>query len=467
MPTTPAPPPPDLSDDNVLVPAGSAQRGLWFAQELDPASAAYLLGHAFELTGTLDVAALSTAFDDVVARHESLRTGFRQWNDELYQVIHASVPPVLTIRDVAAGDVVQAIEDELNIPFALDRPPLLRVRLLRVDRGCHVLIVVLHHIVADGVSVGLLWADLSACYLARRAGTAATLPELPLQYADFAGWEHDWRDSEQYRDHLDAWTKRLTGAPAAIDLPLGVADKVPAWQGGNLTRWLDADVSLAMDRFARQHRVTRLIALLTVFAGVLHRWAGQSDVVVGSPVSLRDQPGLDRVVGPMINSMALRTSWEDDPTATDAVGRVRLAVIDGLTHKQVPFDHLVGALPALRSSGRAPILQVMFAHQDDADHGNDCPILPGVSMRQLPARNNTAKFELSLDCLRDGDQLRCEFEWSGQRLDRELVELFAEHFGKAAEYMVQHANARVGEWPLHDSRPTDDDWLVKFVAEQR
>jgi hypothetical protein len=456
--------PQDLPDDCVLVPAGSAQRGLWIIQELDSASSAYALGHAFELTGPLDTAALAAAFDDLVTRHETLRTCFRQWDDDLYQVIHADVPSVLSVQEVAAADVGRTIDEALDTPFALDRTPLLRVRLLRVAPAHHVLVVVLHHIIVEGVSVGLLWDDLASRYSAHRDGLASTLPALPLQYADYASWERDWLDSPEYRVQLETWRERLAGAPAAIDLPRTTTGDGPAWQGGSLTTWLSPGLVGSLEKLAQEHRVTRLMVLLMVFAGVLHRWSGQSDVVVGMPVSLRDQPGLSTMVGLMINSVPVRTHWGDDPTATEALERTRQSTVDALANKLVPFDQLVGALPEHRAPGRSPVFQVMFAHQDDADQAADGPRLADVSVRRLPAHNDTAKFELSLDCLREDDRLRCEFEWSNQRLDHDLAELFATHFGNAVEHVAAHVDARVGEWPLDDRLGEMDVRLAEFMA---
>ncbi|HEY3748176.1 MAG TPA: condensation domain-containing protein [Pseudonocardiaceae bacterium] len=453
-----------LPDDCVVVPAGSAQRGLWLTQELDPASPAYLITNAFVIDGDLDVPALAAALDELVVRHESLRTGFLSVGNEIHQVIHETVPSVLRVADVTTDeDVAAAVERENSTPFDLARPPLLRVLLLRRAARRHALVVALHHIVVEGVSIELLWADLAVLYSAAVDGTPAGLPELPLRYADFAAWQDEWMRTDDYREQLGFWRDHLTGAPPAISMPEAAADG-PSWQGGSHSVWLSEAGTASVAAFARRHDATSFMALLMVFSGVLHRWSAQPDVIVGTPVTLRDQPGLENVVGLLINSVPLRLTWGDDPTAADALRRVRIATAEAMAHKQVPFDHLVTALPELREPGRDPIMQVMFAYQDEL--GAETGLrLADTSIRPIPVRVRTAKFDLSLDCVIERRRLRCAFEWSDDRLDQGLVRLFADHFLLSLRHVLEHGQARVGEWPLAD-QPSTPDWLASFLGEQ-
>ncbi|MFD9698192.1 condensation domain-containing protein [Lentzea sp. NPDC059081] len=460
----------DLPDDCVLVPAGSAQRGLWLTQALDPASPAYLITHAFELRGELDVAALAEALDGLVARHEALRTGFLGHGEEIHQVIHDVVPPVLRVENAADEETaLAAIDRESGTPFDLTRPALLRVLVLRLGAGRHMLSVALHHIVVEGVSVELLWTELEVLYRAACVGAPALLPELPLQYADYAAWEHEWIAGTDYAGQLGFWREELAGAPAAIDLPAPAAGDRPSWQGGTHAVELTEAETASVLAFARDHQATPFMVLLMVFGGVLHRWSGQPDVVVGTPVTLRDRPGLEHVVGVLINSLPLRLRWQDNPTGATALDRVRETTGNALARKRVPFDHLVAALPGLRAPGRDPVMQVMFAY--GAEDGGAVAVnglrLRGLAVSRLDLRAGTAKFDLSLDCVLTGGRLRCVLEWSDQRFDREFAEIFAEHLVVALRHVVAHDGDRVGDWPLPcEDEEQESDWPAGFLHEE-
>jgi len=455
-----------LPEDCVLAPAASAQRGLWITQELDPTSPAYLIAHVFKICGELLVPALSSALDGLVARHETLRTSFLGFGDEIHQVIHAAVPPVLRIAD-AEDDraVASAVERETATPFDLARPPLLRALLLRIDAVQHVLVIVLHHIVVEGVSVELLWDDLAVLYRSARDGGQAQLPELPLQYADFAAWEDAWLKTHDYQEQLDFWRRQLAGAPSAIDLPAAVSGTGPSWRGETHALHLSEEETTAAVELARRHQVTPFMVLLVVLSGVLHRWSGQPDVIVGTPVTLRDQPGLEGVVGVLINSVPLRLTWSDDPTGAVALDRARTVTGEAFARKRIPFDHLVTALPGLRQPGRNPIMQVMFAYQGEREAAESGLRLVGTSASRIEGCADTAKFDLSVDCVLSEGQLLCVFGWSNQRLDRKLAELLSEHFIAALRHLIARADARVGEWPLAANEPRASSWLAGFVGD--
>ncbi len=435
-------------------PASSAQRGLWLTQMMDPTSPAYLIVHAYEISGPLDTAALCRAVDAVVARHDTLRSSFEHRDDELVVLVHPAHSLEIEVEDLSGSEDVdaalaQVLDAERGTPFDLSQAPLVRVRLLRTASQRHVLVLAVHHIAADGASVELMWHDLAESYEAAVNCADPRLAPPEASYGDFAAHEREWSRSPDYAEQLAYWTGQLRGA-TAIDLPVR-EDGDAAWRGGLHTVRLSEEDTAALMRLTRERRVTPFITMLTIYAGVLHRWSGQSDVVVGSPVAVRDLPGASQVVGMLVNTVALRTVWDDDPTAETALDRVLTATAEGLGHRAVPFDQVVGALPAAREPGRAPVTQVLFGYA--TDNGADGLRLPGLQVRHLPAVVDTAKFELTLDCVLADGRMMCAFEWSEQRLDRELVDIFAEHFVAAARFVAAHPEARVGEWPLMPEEP--------------
>ena len=436
-----------------LVPAGSAQRGLWLTQALDPTSPAYLVNHAFELVGDLNVPALTEAFDQLVARHEALRTGFVALNKDVHQVIHPRAVltlPVEDVRDSADRDtaVAAAVAEVTGRPFDLTRPPLIRARLLCIDDGRHVLVVAVHHIVVDGTSMGVLWRELDALYRAVTSAGRSELPPLDIGYADFAAWEAGWLDTADYREQLAFWQATLDDAPAVIELPAHGSADGPGWRGGGLVVPLPVAETTALLELSRTHGVTPFMSLLLVFSGVLHRWTDQATVVVGSPVSIRDEPGLDNAVGMLVNTVPFRTEWGDDPTLAVALRRISAVTLDALARKFVPFDHIVAALPGLRVPGRAPVMQVMFGYASDQDSAAVDLRLGDLAVAPVRLPTSAAKFDLSLDCLLENGRLLCSFEWSDQVLSGHLGELFAGHFVAAIRHVLRHPESRVGEWVL-------------------
>lgn len=449
--------------------AGSAQQGLWLTQQLDPASPAYHISHAFELIGPVDVDALEGALSFLVKRHEALRTSFVHRGNNLYQVIHPDHGPVLE-RAQADDDLSAAILARQSAPFDLASAPLMRTTLWQQRQDHYYFAVTFHHIIADGVSVGILWRELSAVYAALRGGGMPDLPHIPLSYADFAAWQGKWLKTPEYQRALSYLTDRLSDGPAAIDLPVDSSASGTSagagWRGDSRGFEVSERDTASLLGLARTHGSTIFAAMLAVYSGVLYRWAGQADIIVGIPVSLRDQPSLAGVVGMFVNTVPIRVHWGDDPRADIALRRVSAAVAGALSARHVPFHHVTTALPANRTRRRSPIVQVMFSLEEDGQPAAAGPELVSVSVRPMACPARSAKFELSLDCLLAGGQLMCVLEYSDQRFDHVLARRFTDHLALAIRDVIGHPRHRVGEWPLHEPEPgfapsatglTDDD----------
>ena len=441
-----------LPGDAALAPTSSAQRGIWSTLILEPDSTAYHIGHAFDIHGPLDMLALRTALARLVARHEVLRTGFTSPEDGFYQVIHRTVSCDVAVLPVPTTDeegIQAAVSAEFHRRFMLDRPPLLRATVFPVADRRHVLTLVVHHLIADAQSVDRLWRELADMYEEAVGGRPAVLAEIPLEYADYAGWESEWLESAEYRADVDFFRDRLRDAPKAIDLPLPARD-VPAWHGGTERLVLSADLTEALLAFGRSRRVTPFTLLLTIFAGVLHRWSGQSVVVIGTPASVRSDPGLENAVGLFINSVILPTRWGDDPPFDSALVAIRDLAVECLARQRCPFGQLVADLRPSRDPRRAPVFQVLYTH---ANAVVSPPRLAGLTVEQMVVPVPTAKFELSLDTALVDGRLHCDLEWSAQRFTPQTAACFLDHFRVAAEHVVRDPRTRVGEWLMGQSTP--------------
>lgn len=449
--------------DAEWAPASSAQRGLWLADALDPGGASYVVVRAFELAGRLDEVALASALSQLIARHGALRTGVVRDGDQIFQrILTRFDEPVLRIRDLTAEpDPTRAaralVTSELVTPFDLTRPPLVRAWLAHLGPERAVLIVSVHHAVVDERSLELMWQELSELY-----GTEPRLVPAPAQYADYARWEQQWLASESYREQLERRCQQLEGSPTATALPDAVPPEgmhpglasepslAPARGAGAEFSVARDDVERLLDG-ARRHGATPFTALLAMFCGVLHRWTAQPDVVVGVPMSTRDRPDRDSMIGMLVNTVPVRTVWADNPTLEQTLARARTAVLQGMSGKRVPFDQLVSALPALRERGRTPIVQVAFGYSEgDGQSGLQ---LPGVVSAELPIGCETSKFDLSVDCALRSDGLLLVLEWNTRCFDREMAGRLAADLGTAVAYVSRHSSARVGDWPLARTHP--------------
>ncbi|MFI0942886.1 condensation domain-containing protein [Streptomyces sp. NPDC021020] len=388
-------------------PLAFAQRGIWFLDRWQPDSGLYGARETLRLVGPLDVTALRRAVDAVVARHVVLRTSFPEDGGAPVQVAApaGTVPvPLVDLRRLgprereAAAARLRRAEAEWH--FALASGPLLRAVLLRTADDEHLLLLSLHHIVADGWSYALLVAELSAHCTAFGTGAEPQVPELPLQFADFAAWQEDRARAGAFRAGLDQWRERLAGAPAVLDLP---ADRprpaVRDHHSGIAGSVLPAEVADGLRRLARREGATLFMTLLAGFHAVLHLWSGEADVVVGCPVAGRSHRDLEPLIGCFVNTVAVRCDTGGDPDFGTLLGRVRAAVLDAQARQDVPFELVVEELGLARSTAHSPVFQAMFAYQNVPRPVWD---LAGVAVEPVGLTHPAEAFDLSLTMADDG-----------------------------------------------------------------
>jgi amino acid adenylation domain-containing protein len=433
-------------------PLSFAQRRLWLLEQMYPGASTHNVAYAFRLTGQLDPAALRAALSDVVDRHEALRTVFLLIDAEPRQVVQASVPVSLVDervelasaeRDAFAGEHAAA---EAARPFDLTSGPLLRARLLRFDATDALLLLTLHHIVCDGWSMRIIFDDLERCYGAWLGGTAPAAVPAPLQYPEFARWQAELLSGAVLDELLGYWTGELAGAPAALELPTDRPRPVTAALKGGI-EWFDWPEPLAgaVREYAAQTSATAYQVLLAAFVAVLHRYTGQQDVVVGTPVANRTRAETEQTVGFFVNMMAVRTRPAAGLTFRALTDQVRQAVIGGQAHQDLPFELLVDALRVDRSPNRHPLFQVVFmAH----DAGGDQLRLASLRVDPVRSHSGSVRYDLALCVSVGGDTLPGWLEYDRELFDVDTVRALLGHLRLLLAAALSDPDRPLGELPL-------------------
>jgi amino acid adenylation domain-containing protein len=435
-------------------PLSFAQQRMWMLDRMHGASAAYNLPGAIRLHGTLDVDALERAFAEILRRHAVLRTRFEGEADEPMQVVQAAGPfelPLLDLSDLPAHErearIAVVCRDEALQTFDLTGGPLLRVRLLRAAADDHVLLAVTHHIISDGWSMGVFLHELSVLYAALRAGRASPLPELPLQYADFARWERAQLQGETLERELDFWRGRLAPPLAALDLPMArPRPPLASFAGAELRCRLGAELLERLRALAAAEQSTLFMVLLAAFQTLLYRHSGQTDVLVGTPVANRGCLATEGLIGFFANTLVLRGDLSGNPEFTTLLQQARAVVLDAQGHQALPFDKLVEELRPERDASRNPFFQAMLALQ----HAEETvPRLEGLQV-SLPPRGETrsARFDLSATFREGPGQLDLTLEFNTDLFDAAQMGDLAARFEVLLAGIARDPRQTIGTLPL-------------------
>ena len=425
-----------------LLPLSYSQQRLWLLDQLQPGSAAYNMAGAFLVEGALGGEALEASLGEVVRRHEALRTRFETVEGQGVQVIDLPGGFRLELSDLSGlaasereAQARRLLLEEASRPFDLTAGPLFRAKLLRLEAERHLLLVAMHHIVSDGWSIGVLAQEVTALYAAYSQGQPSPLPELTVQYADYALWQRRWLQGEALERQVDYWRGQLAGAPAVLELPTDrPRPPVASHQGAELGFRLSAELSTRLGDLARGEGATLFMVLLAGFQAVLSRWSGQKDIVVGSPTAGRTHRQTEGLIGFFVNTLALRTDLSGNPTFSQLVARVRKAALGAYAHQDLPFERLVAALAPARDLSRQPLFQVMFILQNA---GPMTLKLPGLKMSPVAPERITAKFDLTLSMSETAEGLQGTLEYSTDLFEASTVRRLAEHLERVLEQAAE------------------------------
>ena len=430
-----------------------AQQRLWFFDQLEPGLSAYNIPSAVRLKGPLNLAALEQSLNEIIKRHESLRTTFREVDGRPTQVIAPTLTielPVVDLRKLPASEreteVRRLVTAEAQRPFDLSRGPLLRGTVLRLGDEEHVGLLTMHHIVSDGWSTGILVREMATVYVGLCAGRTSPLPALPVQYADFAHWQRQWLQGDVLEAQIAYWKERLAGAPSLIDLPADhPRPAVQTFRGAHQSLALSEHQQKGLKALSRQNGVTLFMTLLAAFKVLLYRYTSQDDLIVGTPIANRNRLETEGLIGFFVNALVLRTDLSGNPRFREFLQQVREVCLGAYAHQDLPFDRLVEELHVARDLNRNPLFQVMFALHDASLRAVE---LTGFTLSPVEGDSETAHFDLTLQIVDTGQELTALFVYNTDLFEAGTIARMLRHFQTLLEAIVADPEQRLSDLPL-------------------
>ena len=444
------------------LPLSYAQERLWFLEQLGLIGSAYNISTSMGFAADVHVEALRRSLQELIRRHESLRTRFETAGGHAVQVIDPPGEFELEIRELPAlrgaderSAVQRLIQEHATHTFDLAKGPLFKVSLLKTSEQAHVLLLVMHHIVSDGWSMGVMVRELSMLYNAFTRGLSSPLAELPLQYVDYALWQRQWLQEEELDRQLQYWKAKLQGAPPILDLPTDrVRPRVPSFRGAVLPFGLSRELSGALSELSRREGVTLYMLLLAGFQVLLSRYSGQEDIVVGSPIAGRTHPQIEGLIGFFLNTLVMRTDLSGNPSFRELLQRVKEVALGAYAHQDLPFEKLVADLQPERNLSSHPLFQVMLVLQNLPRERLD---VPKLGLRMPGSEHVSAKFDLSLRLSESRVGLRGVFEYATDLFDRSSIERLVGHFQKLLREISVNPDSPISQLRVLST----DEWEIR------
>lgn len=436
-----------------IAPLSFAQERLWFVHQLEPGSPVYNMPAALRIKGRLNTGALEKSLNEIVRRHDGLRTVFREEEDQVLQVVRPAWKWNLEPEDLGEMPEAEREEEvrrraleEAQRPFDLSEGSLIRLRLLRVEEETHVLLVTIHHMVFDGWSMGVFFRELTTLYEANVRGEKAALPELPIQYGDYAEWQRERLSGEALDASLTYWKKQLSDAPAHLELPTDRRrPPIQTFRGAAKTFAVPAELREKLEALGRREGATLFMTLLAAFKVLLMRYSGQTGITVGTPVANRDRRETEPLIGLMLNTLALYTDGSGEPTFVEMLKRVKRVTSEAYAHQEVPFEKVLEELQPERDLSRHPLFQVMFVLQN-------APVpeltLPGLQLEVSELNNGTAKFDMTVWLTETERGLTGTWEYNTDLYEEATIARMAEHFEILLEGIAENPECPVRDLPL-------------------
>ena len=432
-------------------PLSFGQQQLWLLAQMTPDRPVYTECVTVRLPGLLDVAALERSFNEIIRRHEIWRTTFSVVDENPVQIVHPPTffpLPLVDLegfpKDQREAEALRLATDDLRVPFDLAAGPLLRPRLIKIDDTDHRLYLTLHHIIFDVASLhDVFMPELAAIYGAFTAGKPSPLAEPAIQYADFAHWQRQQQRQDALTEELAYWRETLHDAPM-LQLPTDHPQQLQPTFRGTMERFhLSKALIDTLKELSRREGVTLYMTLLAAFTTVLHRYAGQDDVVIGTPTGNRDRPEIEKLMGFFLNTLALRTNLADDPTFRELLQRVRRTALDAHAHRDVPFEMVVNEMHSQRIAGQNPLFQVLFTLEPPR-----VPLDVPWSASMMELASGAAKFDLSVELDDTGDGIDGRFQYSMDVFNADTMARMVGHFETLLAGVVADPGLPVSALPL-------------------
>jgi len=434
-------------------PLSFAQQRLWFFDQLEPNSALYNISGAVRLRGLLDREILERSLNQVLQRHEALRASFVTEAGEPKQIVASDVQITIPMTDLRhlpweqrEAEAMRIATEDAQRPFNLAQGPLLRASLLQTDEQEFIVVLSMHHIVSDGWSVGVLLYEMATLYDAILHQRPSPLPDLPIQYADFAAWQRAWLSGEVLERQLAYWRETLSDSQTLLDLPTDrPRPAVQTANGANLTFTLPPDLSEKLQAFSRREGATLFMILLASFQALLYRYTGQDDINIGSPIANRTHSEVEHLIGFFLNTLVLRTDLSGEPSFRELVKRVREVVLGAFAHQDLPFEMLVETLQPERALSHSPLFQVGFTLQTASDEAAE---LPNLTLQPVVIDSGSAKYDITLLMAAGPDGLAGNFEYNTDLFDRSTIERMAGHLITLLQGVMAEPGMTIDQAPL-------------------
>ncbi|NEU81442.1 non-ribosomal peptide synthetase [Nostoc sp. UIC 10630] len=444
------------------LPLSFAQQRMWFLYQLESQSPFYNEGLQLRVAGVLNVEALQQSINEIIRRHEILRTIFPAVDGKPLQVIFPSLAlamPVLDLQGIEESEVQQIVTKEARQPFDLSNGPLLRVTLLRLGSESHILVLIMHHIITDGWSMGIFIQELSTLYRGFTLNSPLILAELPIQYADFAVWQRQWLTEEIQKQQLNYWKQQLADAPPLLELP---TDKprpaVQTFCGATQEFQIDQNLSKQIKTFSQQSGATLFHTLLAAFVVLMFRYSGQDDICIGSPIANRNRREIEPLIGFFVNTLVLRNQIKGNPSFNEFLSQVRQVATSAYTHQDVPFEQVVEALQPERSLSYNPLFQVVFVLENFL---LDTLELPDVTLTPQFVERGTSQFDLTLAVWETKAGLIGSWEYNSDLFEADTIARMTSHFQTLLAAIIANPNQSIGELPML-SQPERHQLLVEW-----
>ena len=443
----------NLGDDVYIFPTSFAQKRLWFLDQFDQGSPFYNIPTAVRLKGEFNVSVFQESINEIIDRHETLRTTFTVLDDEPVQVISPELElqvPVIDLTELPSefreSQALRLADEEARKPFDLSKGPLLRATLIKINQDEHIILLTMHHIVSDGWSMGVLVAEISTLYGAFSRNLPSPLPELPIQYADFAEWQKEWLTGEVVDNQLNYWETVFGDGAPVLELPTDrPRPAIFSSLGGAISGTLSEDLTNSIKDLGRKESTTLFMTLLAGLNVLLYRYSKQDNISIGSPMANRNRAEVEGLIGVFINTLVFKNDLSGNPTFGDFLKRVRETTLGAFAHQDLPFESLVEELKVDRDMSRTPLFQVMLILQN-APTGGQQPA--GLSMEAIDIHMGTSTFDLTFSIAETVGGLDVSIEYNSDIFNESTIDRLLNHYRQLLESVVADPNLRINEIPI-------------------
>lgn len=451
------------------IPLSNTQLRLWFLHQLDPNSIQYNIPIAMRLHGKVDYEIFEQCINEIVRRHESLRTVFQVKNGIPEQIIFNERKLTMKVIDLSTmaaeeqeDNAVHLLTLESKVPFDMERGPLLRTAMIRMNDEEHMALFVMHHIISDGWSTGLLILEMASLYGAFSTNQPSPLPELAIQYADYSMWQHERMQGEVFDKQLSYWKEKLSGHMQVLEMPTDRPRHPVTTQNGAILSFnISKVVTERLKRLGKEHGATLFMTLLAAYQTLLYRYTGQEDISVGTPIAVRNRPELEDLIGFLVNTLVMRTDLSGQPTFVELLHRVREVALGAYAHQEVPFEKLAEELQPERDMSRSLFFQTLFVLQN-------MPVkdfyLDGLSMEMVPIDKKSAMFEISITLLESNGHIEGKLEYNTDLYNAASIERFIQHYLNLLDAIIINPNQLIAHLNLLSEEERNDLLLVSNSA---